>query len=40
LLDSSTLIAYHSPHEHASPLATHLLNRIADLDDPIIGYAR
>lgn len=38
LLDSSTLIAFHSPHEQAHPLATHLLRRIASEDDLLRGY--
>lgn len=35
---SSTLIAYHSRLELAYPLATHLLDRIADPDEPLSGY--
>jgi predicted nucleic acid-binding protein len=38
LLDSSTLIAFHSPHERAHALAEHLLRRIASADDPLHGY--
>jgi predicted nucleic acid-binding protein len=38
LLDSSTLIAFHSPHERAHPLAQHLLRRIEDPSDPLRGY--
>ena len=38
LLDSSTLIAYHSPPEPAYSLATHLFARIANPDDPLLGY--
>ena len=38
LLDSSTLIAFHSPHEIAHPLARHLLERIERDDDPLTGY--
>jgi predicted nucleic acid-binding protein len=38
LLDSSALIAFHSPTERAHPLAEHLLRRIAAEDDPLHGY--
>ena len=38
LLDSSTLIAFHSPHEHAHSLADHVLRRIASAGDPLRGY--
>src|SRR5438552_4778438 len=38
LLDSSALIAFHSPHERAYPLAQHLLQRIAAASDPLRGY--
>jgi predicted nucleic acid-binding protein len=38
LLDSSTLIAFHSPREEAHALATHLLGRIERADDPLTGY--
>jgi predicted nucleic acid-binding protein len=38
LLDSSTLIAFHSPAERAHPVAEHLLERIARPDDPLRGY--
>lgn len=38
LLDSSVLIAYHSPHEATHPLAHHLLTRIEDEHDPLHGY--
>jgi predicted nucleic acid-binding protein len=38
LLDSSALIAFHSPAERAHPLAEHLLQRIARPDDPLRGY--
>jgi predicted nucleic acid-binding protein len=38
LLDSSTLIAFHSPSERAHPLAEHLLGRIASDDDALRGY--
>jgi predicted nucleic acid-binding protein len=38
LLDSSTLIAFHSPHEVAHPLAQHLLRRIELQSDPLRGY--
>lgn len=38
LLDSSTLIAYHSARELVFPLANHLLERIADPDAPLLGY--
>ena len=38
LLDSSTLIAYHSPLEAAHPLATHLFARMAARDNPLVGH--
>ena len=38
LVDSSTLIAFHSPTERAHPLAEHLLRRIASDGDPLRGY--
>lgn len=38
LLDSSTLIAFHNPHEVAHPLAQHLLHRIEAPADPLHGY--
>ncbi len=38
LLDSSTLIAYHSPPERAHLLAKHLLDRIEDDRDRLRGY--
>ncbi len=38
LLDSSTLIAYHSPHEDVHHLAHHLLSRIEDTGDRLTGY--
>lgn len=38
LLDSSTLIAFHSPHEAAHLLAQHLLRRIEAPSDPLRGY--
>ncbi|HXT34705.1 MAG TPA: PIN domain-containing protein [Chloroflexota bacterium] len=38
LLDSSTLIAFHSPREEVHPLARHLLARIEDNTDPLAGY--
>jgi predicted nucleic acid-binding protein len=38
LLDSSALIAFHSPHEAAHPLAKHLLERIERDSDPLTGY--
>ncbi len=38
LLDSSMLIAFHSPAERAHPLAEHLLERIARPQDPLRGY--
>ena len=38
LLDSSTLIAYHSRSENANDLAVHLLHRIQADDDPLLGY--
>ncbi|MGD9894019.1 MAG: type II toxin-antitoxin system VapC family toxin [Dehalococcoidia bacterium] len=38
MLDSSTLIAFHSPHEAAHLAAEHLLQRIASSDDPLSGY--
>ena len=38
LLDTSTLIAFHSPHERVHPLAVHLMGRIHSDDDPLRGY--
>ena len=38
LLDSSTLIAFHSPQEYVHPLARHLLGRIENDSDPLTGY--
>jgi predicted nucleic acid-binding protein len=38
LLDSSTLIAFHSPQEHAHHVASHILQRIASDQDPLRGY--
>jgi len=38
LLDSSTLIAFHTAQEEAHPLAVHLLGRIERADDPLRGY--
>jgi predicted nucleic acid-binding protein len=38
LLDSSTLIAYHSPTEVAHPLAIHLIARMAVEENPLIGF--
>ncbi|MDO8691782.1 MAG: PIN domain-containing protein [Dehalococcoidia bacterium] len=38
LLDSSALIAYHTSRERAHSLATHLLQRIEDDDDPLHAY--
>ena len=38
LLDTSTLIAFHSPQERIHPLADHLLRRIQSDDDPLRGY--
>ncbi|HWE63405.1 MAG TPA: PIN domain-containing protein [Chloroflexota bacterium] len=38
MLDSSTLIAYHSPHEATHTLAHHLLRRIEHDHDPLHGY--
>lgn len=38
LLDSSTLIAYHNPHEHAYSLAMHLMGRIESETDTLRGY--
>jgi predicted nucleic acid-binding protein len=37
-LDSSTCIAYHSTSEPVHPLARHLLHRIVDPEDPLLGY--
>jgi predicted nucleic acid-binding protein len=37
LLDSSTLIAFHSPLEQAHPLAEHLLRRIESESDRLRG---
>jgi predicted nucleic acid-binding protein len=38
LLDSSTLIAYHQPAEPAHALARHLMVRIGNDGDPLVGY--
>jgi predicted nucleic acid-binding protein len=38
LLDSSALIAYHSPAEDVHHLARHLLERIEDEQDPLCAY--
>lgn len=38
LLDSSTLIAFHSPLEAAHPLAAHLIARMAAEEDPLFGF--
>ncbi|MBI4491569.1 MAG: type II toxin-antitoxin system VapC family toxin [Chloroflexi bacterium] len=38
LLDSSTLIAFHTPLEQVHPLAKRLLERIERSSDPLRGY--
>jgi predicted nucleic acid-binding protein len=38
LLDSSTVLAFHSTHEHAHPLAKHLLGRVERDSDALRGY--
>ena len=38
LLDTSALIAFHTPAETAHPLARHVLERIGDHADPLRGY--
>jgi predicted nucleic acid-binding protein len=38
LLDSNTLLAYHSPAEAAHPLAAHLIARMAEEENPLIGF--
>jgi predicted nucleic acid-binding protein len=38
LLDSSTLIAYHTPAEAAHPLAAHLIARMATSENPLLGF--
>jgi predicted nucleic acid-binding protein len=38
LLDTSSLIAFHSPHERVHPLAIHLMGRIQSDTDPLRGY--
>lgn len=38
IVDSSTLIAFHSPHEAAHDAAEYVLQRIASGDDPLCGY--
>src|SRR5690349_14923930 len=35
LLDTSTLIAYHNPHEQVHALARHVMGRVASDDDPL-----
>jgi predicted nucleic acid-binding protein len=37
-LDTSVCIAYHSTGELAHPLARHILHRMADESDPLVGY--
>lgn len=37
LVDSTTIIAFHSPPERAHHLAGHVFRRIADDDDPLAG---
>lgn len=38
LLDTSTLIAFHSPHERVHGLADHLMRRIESEGDSLRGY--
>jgi predicted nucleic acid-binding protein len=38
LLDTSTLIAYHNPHEPVHALARHVMGRVASDDDPLRAY--
>jgi predicted nucleic acid-binding protein len=38
LLDTSTLIGFHSTHEAVYPLADHLMRRIERSGDPLHGY--
>jgi predicted nucleic acid-binding protein len=38
LLDTSTLIAYHNPHEQVYALARHMMGRVASDEDPLRGY--
>jgi len=38
LLDTSTLIAFHSTAEQAHPLARHVMDRIEQGSDPLVGY--
>jgi predicted nucleic acid-binding protein len=38
LFDSSTLVAFHSPHEATYPLADRLLRRVERETDPLRGY--
>ncbi len=38
LLDTSTLIAFHSPHERVHPLADHVLGRVERGDDTLRAY--
>lgn len=38
LLDTSTLIAFHSPHERVHALADHVMRRIERDDDPLHAY--
>lgn len=37
-LDTSTCIAYHSAAESVHPLARSLFGRLADADNPLVGY--
>lgn len=38
LLDSSTLLAFHTTHERVHEGAVHLLRRVQDAADPLQGY--
>ncbi len=38
LIDTSTLIAFHTPTELAHPLAVHVLERVSEPGDPLRGY--
>jgi predicted nucleic acid-binding protein len=38
LLDSSAVMAFHSPQETAHPLAEHVFRRIEQENDPLRGY--
>jgi len=38
LVDTTTLIAFHTQYEHVHALARHLMGRVEDDDDPLYAY--